>query len=100
MKMNLTFEQYMSGLEESANRWPGILQRWNDIDEELKFEYQEQLEWTLENIRQARQMAASEGYCKKDVDNRFLNVIISFLDMRKELIQETGLDVIEILNRK
>lgn len=100
MKMNLTFEQYMAGLEESSIRWPGILARWDSIDEELRFEYRDQLEWTLENIRQARQMASDEGYCKKDVDNRFLNVVISFIEIRKELIQKTGLDVVETLNRK
>ena len=100
MKMNLTFEQYMSGLEESSNRWPNILKVWDDVDEDLKYEYRDQLEWSIENIRQARQMAIDEGLPKKDIDNRFLNVIMSFISIRKKLIQKTGLDVVELLNRK
>jgi hypothetical protein len=45
----LTAEQFVSGYERSVENLPEVLDEWDTIDEELRFEYVEQLEWLVRN---------------------------------------------------
>lgn len=45
--MNLTKEQFVSGLEQSVNSIPGVLEEWAFFDDEIRDEYVEQFNWML-----------------------------------------------------
>ena len=45
--MNLTVDQFMSGLDRTLRELPGVLEEWPQLDQELQDEYAEQLGWML-----------------------------------------------------
>lgn len=59
--MNLTLNQYIQGLEDSAVELPKLLAEWDTIHEYLQEEYAEQLRWLLDARTEALQMARIAG---------------------------------------
>lgn len=50
--MNLTVDQFMSGLERTVVELPRVLVEWEDLDDTLCTEYHEQIQWLLSQITQ------------------------------------------------
>ena len=47
----MTVEQFLKGYEHSAEEIPKVLDEWGDLDEDLRFEYCEQLEWLVDHAQ-------------------------------------------------
>jgi hypothetical protein len=59
--MNISLDQYLTGLERTARELPGLLASWNTIDTELAEEYVDQLIWIISSTCVALTMAVADG---------------------------------------
>ena len=94
--MNVSIERYLAGFEQTIERLPGILDRWESIEDMLCGEYIDQLEWMLDVREDVLNLAVEQGQgtpVRARMDR--INAGLGRLSIRiKEVM---GVDVLETL---
>lgn len=90
--MNLTIEQFLSGLERSVRELPVALGKWADIDEDLRAEYVDQLTWMLER-RWEILVAAERANQLGHVATRLAMVSVALRRIAPALREHMGIDL-------
>jgi hypothetical protein len=84
--MNLTIDEFIEGLERTARELPAVLSEWDELDEELKDEYTEQLFWLL-----AARARVIGGERALEIADRIARVTSAMFELRVELQQKMGI---------
>lgn len=59
--MNLSVEQFLSGLRTSLRELPGLLKTWHDLDDDLQNAYAHQLQWMLNHFEDIQARSGANG---------------------------------------
>lgn len=90
--MNLTTDQFIRGLERSVSELPSVLNEWESLDQELRTEYADQLDWMLRTRQFASDRAASEGR-GIEIAQRVAAVNAALFAVRAAIADTMGLSV-------
>ena len=97
IRMNVTYKEFLAGFEEAIERLPGILEDWSNLDEDLQYEYKDQINWMLENQWQAKELAVLEGHGPAEIEDKFSKINTKYLELADKILYETGLNIKEII---
>lgn len=95
--MNLTLDQYLSGLERSAREIPRVLAEWATLDYDLCDSYAEQLAWLLQVQADIFVSARSLGR-DMEVAERLARANAEFLALQAQIGALLGVDVPRLLH--
>ncbi len=89
--MNLTVQQYLTGFERSVANLPGLLQRWHELDEDLREHLADELWWMADVHDKIVMRARREG--REDLAHRLLRAGFQLLEQRELIEQQVGLSL-------
>jgi hypothetical protein len=89
--MNLTVQQYLSGLERSVRNLPGVLTRWERIEEDLREHYLDELGWMADVFHDVVGRALAEQ--RWDLIPRLSHAGFHLHSMRPMIEKRTGLSI-------
>lgn len=78
--MNVSFEQFVLGLEEAAARLPQILESWSELDDDLRWEYVGSIEWMLDSRHDVESMVVDH-----DDNERLQRAYAALLEQRSKI---------------
>lgn len=89
--MNLTVQQYLTGLERSVVNLPGLLLRWNELDEDLREHLADELVWMADVHHEVVARAWREG--REDFAMRLRDAGFRLLEQQERIEQQAGLSI-------
>jgi hypothetical protein len=96
--MNLTLDQYIAGLERSVRGLASVLGEWEELDEELRSEYVEQLLWMLRVRPDVLSRAMREGDARWfELSERVAAATARLFEMRGEIAEKMGVTIERIV---
>jgi hypothetical protein len=88
--MNLTLDDYILSLEDSARELPAVLAEWDEIDPELQDGYIDQLSWLIRVQRQVALRARDEGR-EREISERLIAANAAMGTLRESLLELMGI---------
>lgn len=89
--MNLTVQQYLTGLERTVKNLPGVLHRWHDLAGDLREHFLDELLWMSDVHGQVVEKARSEG--KIEIVVRLCRAGLQLDELRAEIERRTGAEI-------
>jgi Lon protease-like protein len=90
--VNLTVDQFLTGLERTTREMPSALHEWKSLDRDLRDEYTDQLEWMVDAIDEVLPLAAKTNRAG-EAALRVAVALASLRSMRDEILAVIGVDV-------
>jgi hypothetical protein len=90
--MNITIEQFLSGYENIAVALPQLLDDWPTIDEDLRDEYIDQLEWMLAHASELLTRAMEQG-CHLAASERIATTNIKLRALKDRVRDVMGVEL-------
>ena len=89
--MNLTVDQFLSGLGRTVRDLPELLRRWDSLADDLQCAYADQLQWMLDHFDDVQQLARLDE--KPRVGVQLVDARTRLYGMRDEILAVTGIVV-------
>ena len=89
--MNLTVQQYLTGLERSVANLPGLLRRWPELDADLRDHFADELGWMADVHHQVVARAIREG--RADFARRLIEAGSRLLEQRDLVERQVGVSL-------
>lgn len=97
IKMNITLDQYITGLEYAVVELPKIFVEWESIDEDLCEDYIDQLVWSVkQETNVLKTMTPDDRYT--EIATRIVGCNAKLVLLRFEIEQKMGIKIEDLLS--